>query len=89
MRRKRLGVALGGGGILGVAHIGVLEVLEENEIVADVVTGTSAGSIVGALYAAGVNLSVLRELSQNLNKGDIFAWNFNPHSFIQFCKVII
>jgi NTE family protein len=52
MRRKRLGVALGGGGILGVAHIGVLEVLEENEIVPDVVTGTSAGSIVGALYAA-------------------------------------
>jgi NTE family protein len=84
MRRKRLGVALGGGGIRGAAHIGVLEVLEENEIVADVVTGTSAGSIVGALYAAGVNLSVLRELSQNLNKGDIFAWNFNPHSFIQF-----
>lgn len=84
MKNSRLGIALGGGGILGAAHIGVLEVLEENGITPAVVTGTSAGSIVGALYAAGVDLSVLRELSQKLNKGDIFAWNFNPYSFIQF-----
>lgn len=67
-----------------MAHIGVLEVLEENGITPAVVTGTSAGSIVGALYAAGVNLSVLRELSLNLHKEDIFAWNFNPYSFVQF-----
>ena len=82
--RKKLGVALGGGGLLGVAHIGVLEVLEENGITPAVVTGTSAGSIIGALYAAGVKPSALRELSMKLHKEDIFAWNFNPYSFIRF-----
>lgn len=84
MRKHQLGIALGGGGILGVAHLGVLDVLQENGITPAVVTGTSAGSIVGALYAAGVNLSVLQELSLNLHKEDIFAWNFNPYSFVQF-----
>lgn len=82
--RKKLGVALGGGGLLGVAHIGVLEVLEENGITPAVVTGTSAGSIIGALYAAGVKPSALRELSMKLHKEDIFAWNFNPYSFVRF-----
>jgi NTE family protein len=54
VKGKKIGIALGGGGILGVAHIGVLEVLEEHGITPAVVTGSSAGSIVGALYAAGV-----------------------------------
>ena len=84
MKRKKMGIALGGGGILGVAHIGVLEVLDEHGITPTVVTGTSAGSIVGALYAAGVKLSVMRELSLGLHKGDIFAWNFNLYSFVRF-----
>jgi NTE family protein len=84
MKYRDLGIALGGGGLLGVAHIGVLEVLEENGISPGIVTGTSAGSLVGALYAAGVKLSVLRELSLSLQKKDIFSWNFKPYSFIRF-----
>ena len=48
-----LGIALAGGGARGIAHIGVLQALEENGIFPDCVSGTSAGSIVGALYAAG------------------------------------
>ncbi|MFY9139909.1 MAG: patatin-like phospholipase family protein [Thermacetogeniaceae bacterium] len=84
MKYPHLGIALGGGGLLGVAHIGVLEVLEENGILPGIVTGTSAGSLVGALYAAGVKPSELRELSMGLQKKDIFSWNFNPYSFIRF-----
>ena len=51
---KKIGLALSGGGARGFAHIGVLQVLVENEIPIDLVTGTSAGSIVGAAYAAGL-----------------------------------
>lgn len=82
--RRRPGIALGGGGLLGVAHIGVLEVLEENGIQPAVITGTSAGSIVGALYAAGVRPPVMRELVLAMEKRDLFAWNFNPYSFVRF-----
>jgi len=49
----KLGIALAGGGARGIAHIGVLKALEENDIFPDCISGTSAGSIVGALYAAG------------------------------------
>lgn len=50
----KLGLALGGGGLRGAAHIGVLKVLAEEGIVPDLIAGTSAGSIVGALYSAGL-----------------------------------
>ena len=51
--KSKIGVALSGGGARGIAHIGVLLALEENGIFPDVISGTSAGSIVGALYASG------------------------------------
>lgn len=51
--KSRIGIALSGGGARGIAHIGVLQALEECGIFPDVISGTSAGSIVGALYAAG------------------------------------
>ncbi|HEY8977916.1 MAG TPA: patatin-like phospholipase family protein, partial [Burkholderiaceae bacterium] len=50
-RPPRIALALGGGAARGFAHIGVIEVLEENGIHPDIVTGTSAGSLVAALYA--------------------------------------
>lgn len=51
---RTLGLAMAGGGVRGAAHIGALEVFEEHRIEFDVVAGTSAGSIVGAVYAAGL-----------------------------------
>ena len=56
--RPRIGLALSGGGARGAAHIGVLEVLEEMRIPIDYVAGTSMGSIVGGLYAAGMPIKV-------------------------------
>ncbi len=53
-KNKRIGICLSGGGARGIAHIGVLQYLEENNIHAEVVSGTSAGSIIGAMYAAGI-----------------------------------
>ena len=61
-RRPVVGIALSGGGAKGIAHIGVLKVLEEVGVPVDVVAGTSMGSIVGALYAVGYSASDLERI---------------------------
>ena len=58
-QRKKVGVVLSGGGAKGMAHIGVLKVLERAGIPVDIVTGTSMGSIIGGLYAIGYNAQAL------------------------------
>lgn len=58
-QRKKVGVVLSGGGAKGVAHIGVLKVLEEAGIPIDYISGTSMGAIVGGLYAVGYNAKAL------------------------------
>lgn len=63
---KKLGLALGGGAALGWAHIGVIEVLNENNIRPDVVTGTSIGSLVGACYVAG-KMEELEKIARGMN----------------------
>ena len=59
--RARVGLVLSGGGAKGMAHVGVLRVLEEMNIPVDVVVGTSAGSAVGALYASGMPVARIEE----------------------------
>ena len=59
VHRRRVAVVLSGGGAKGMAHIGVLKVLERAGIPIDIVTGTSMGSIVGGLYAIGYNANSL------------------------------
>ena len=54
-KRPKIGLVLGGGGARGFAHIGVIKVLEENNIPIDIITGTSIGSILGALFASGLS----------------------------------
>lgn len=58
-KAKRVAVVLSGGGAKGMAHIGVLKVLEKAGIPVDIVTGTSMGSIIGGLYAIGYNANSL------------------------------
>ena len=53
MSDKKIGIALGGGGTRGFAHLGVLKALEEKGIKPDVISGTSAGAIIGSLIADG------------------------------------
>lgn len=59
--RARIGLALGGGGSRGAAHVAVLKVLEKEGVPIDCIAGTSIGSVVGGLYAAGVPLNKLEE----------------------------
>ncbi len=65
-RPNRIGLALGGGVARGIAHIGVLELLEEHQIRPSVIAGTSVGALVGGLYAAGLSGAELHELARKL-----------------------
>jgi len=67
----KIAFALGGGAARGFAHIGVIKALEAQGISADIVVGTSAGSVVGALYAAGLNGFQIQELSMNMEEDQI------------------
>ncbi|MBD3637466.1 MAG: patatin-like phospholipase family protein [Crocinitomicaceae bacterium] len=60
---QRVGVVLSGGGATGFAHIGVLKALEEHEIPIDYITGTSAGALIGGLYASGYSPQEIEELA--------------------------
>jgi len=60
--RPKIGIALGGGGTRGAAHIGVLRVLEREGIKPDIIVGNSMGSIIGSLYCAGVPLDKIEQL---------------------------
>ncbi|HMM21700.1 MAG TPA: patatin-like phospholipase family protein [Selenomonadales bacterium] len=70
-RRPRVGLALSGGGVRGLAHIGVLKVLVENRIPIDMVSGTSAGAIIAAMYASGYKPLQMQALAENLNVSDL------------------
>jgi len=66
-KKPRIGLALGAGASRGLAHIGVLQVLEEHDIVPDLIAGSSIGAIVGALYASGVSPKMMEGIAENLD----------------------
>jgi NTE family protein len=74
-RSVKVGLALGGGAARGFAHIGVIKALEAQGIVPDIVVGTSAGSLVGALYAAGNNGFALHKLALEMDEAAISDWS--------------
>ncbi|NIZ46481.1 patatin-like phospholipase family protein [Entomospira nematocerorum] len=65
--RPKVGLVLGGGGALGLAHVGVIEVLEEYGIPVDIVTGVSMGSMVGAYYALGFTAKDIDKVTREMN----------------------
>ena len=82
-RPPRIGLALGGGAARGFAHIGVIQVLEEAGIPVDLVAGTSAGSLVAALYAAGRNGAALARLALAMDESAITDWAFPGRGLIR------
>ncbi|HWI83416.1 patatin-like phospholipase family protein [Ramlibacter sp.] len=70
----RIGLALGGGAARGFAHVGVLQVLEEAGIRPDVVVGTSAGSLVAALYASGRGGRELQQVADSMEEAAFADW---------------
>lgn len=71
----RIGLALGGGAARGFAHIGVIKTLESQGIPIDLVVGTSAGSVVGAMYAAGNNGVTLQKMAVEMDEATISDWS--------------
>ena len=69
MSRKKVGLALGGGAARGLAHIGVLEVLEKEGIPIDMIAGTSMGAVIGAIYAKKQDVKSMRQLAMALAHG--------------------
>ena len=76
-------LALGGGASKGFAHIGIIKVLKENNIPVKVVTGTSAGSIVGSLYASGMSPDRLELEAEILGKTDLVDLTLSSSGFIK------
>jgi NTE family protein len=73
VRRPRIGLALSGGGALGLAEIGVIQWLEQNHIPVDRVAGTSLGSIVGAMYATGMSPAEIQKFAEGIDWDDVLA----------------
>ena len=73
MSKLTIGLALGGGGARGAAHIGVLKVLHNNNIIPDVIGGTSAGALIGAMYAATQNPEWIDKRFKEFLRSDVYA----------------
>src|SRR6266568_1755372 len=82
-RPPRIGLALGGGAARGFAHIGVIQVLEENGIKPDVIAGTSAGSLVATLYASGKSGAELGALADSMDESAFTDWAFPGRGLIR------
>ena len=76
-KRPIIGIALGGGGSLGFAHIGVIKVLEENNIIPTKWAGTSMGAIVAAMYCYGYKAEKMFEISKKIRTRQFFDINFS------------
>lgn len=76
-----IGVALGGGFARGIAHIGVLKVLEEENIPISLIAGTSVGALVGAAYCSGVTIPELEEMAARVRFKDFACWTLSRYGF--------
>ena len=80
-QRPRIGVALGGGFARGLAHVGVLHVLEEEGIPVDFVAGTSVGAVLGAMYCSGVSVREMIEVAHLVRFRDFARWTVSRFGF--------
>lgn len=85
--RKRVGLALGGGAARGMAHIGVLSVLEDAGIPIDFIAGTSMGAMIGAAYSAGIELPQLLENAAATSWWQISRPSWPRHGWLSFEKM--
>ncbi len=82
MIRKKIGLALSGGGARGFAHIGVLKSLAEHSIPIDLVAGTSAGSFVGGALAAGMSAGEIIEIGKKITWFGVAGFSYSPRGLL-------
>lgn len=75
MKKKKVGLALSGGAALGFAHIGIIKVLIENNIPIDVISGTSMGSLIGGVFAAGVPIDEMEKILETFSRKNFIDIN--------------
>lgn len=83
-----IGVALGGGFARGIAHIGVLKVLEQENIPVRLVAGTSVGALMGACYCSGLSLAEMEELARNTRFSSFARWTLSRCGFASNDRMI-
>jgi len=82
-KKEKVALVLGGGAARGFAHVGVIKVLEANGIVPDLIVGTSAGSLVGALYASGLNGFELQRVALSVEESTFADWTLAGRGLIR------
>lgn len=80
-RNPTIGIALGGGFARGIAHLGVLKVLEAENIPIRVITGTSVGALLGAVYCSGVSIPELEEIAHTCRFTTFARWTVSRYGF--------
>ncbi|MBD3362265.1 patatin family protein [Candidatus Dojkabacteria bacterium] len=83
---KSVGLALSAGGSRGIAHIGVIKCLVEHDIPIDMISGTSAGALIGGLYASTGDISKVETIFKNLNKREVISLFTDPSIKAGFIK---
>ncbi|HET9406813.1 MAG TPA: patatin-like phospholipase family protein [Candidatus Sulfotelmatobacter sp.] len=87
-RVPAIGIALGGGFARGIAHVGVLKVLEEEGIPVRIVTGTSVGALIGACYCSGLSPSELENVARSCRFTTFARWTLSRHGFASNDRMI-
>ena len=77
----KVGLALGGGGAKGIAHIGVLKALNDSHVPVDYVAGTSVGAMVASMYAFNISIDAIAQIAQRLTLTQITTFKFNKTGF--------
>jgi NTE family protein len=77
----KIGIALGGGFARGMAHIGVLKVLEEENVPITCIAGTSVGALIGAIYCAGASAAEMEEIACRVRFRDFARWTISRYGF--------
>ena len=78
----KTGLALGGGAVLGAAHVGVLKALREHQIKIDCITGTSIGALVGAFYAFGKSVDEIESVAAELSWLDVTSFSLTKYGLL-------
>lgn len=87
-RIPAIGVALGGGFARGIAHVGVLKVLEEECIPVRVITGTSVGALIGASYCSGLSIPEMEDVAHNTRFTSFARWTLSRYGFASNDRMI-
>lgn len=84
--KYKIGLVLSGGALKGIAHIGVIKAMQELGIEADVVAGTSAGAIVGSMYAVGLSIDQMKAVFQDVSMFDLSTYTWKKPGIINPLK---